>query len=69
MLHSVVTHDDGMDRFRRMTKLCAFAMMVEFGTCKREMEMKTRTIWRKRADQINQVYNVPHWVQKTQYQG
>jgi len=37
MLHSVFTHDDGMERWRGMTYLCVLAMMVELWTRKREM--------------------------------
>ena len=37
MLHSVLTHDDGMERQRGMTYLCVLAMMVELWTRKREM--------------------------------
>jgi hypothetical protein len=37
MLHSVLTHNEGMERYRGMTKLCALAMMVELWTRKREM--------------------------------
>jgi len=37
MPHSVLTHDDGMERWRGMTQLCVLAMMVELWMRKREM--------------------------------
>ena len=37
MLHSVLTHDDGMERWRGMSILCVLAMMVELWMGKREM--------------------------------
>jgi len=37
MLHSVLTHPDGMERYRGMTLLCVLAMMVELWTRKTGM--------------------------------
>jgi len=37
VLHSGLTHDDGMERYRGMTWLCVLAMMVELWMRKKEM--------------------------------
>jgi hypothetical protein len=37
MLHSVLTHDDGMERSRGMTYICVLGMMVELWARNREM--------------------------------
>jgi hypothetical protein len=57
MLHSSLTHDDGMDRLRGMTYLCVLAMMAQLWMRKREIGDEDKND-RIRVATRNQEYNL-----------
>jgi len=58
-LYSMLTHDHGMERWRRMTKLSSAMMVV---LCMRNREMEGRWEWHGEYEQIWEIMSTTCWI-------